>query len=307
MANTNTLTTRIIICNDTEVNWGTSTKVLLKGEVGVLFPTDTTKEPILKIGDGVNTFNDLKPLNVTPSELIELANKIGDLTALKTSDKTTIIAAINELVDSAGKVTIDTSKTTDGYAKSYTIKQGVDDDGNDIVIGIIDIPKDMFLSSAEVVVFNEGDTLPDGISEAGTYIEFTIANATNDKIYINVKTLANTYTAKANAAQIQLTIDPVTREISAAIVNGSVGADALADNAIITSKIKDANVTKAKLEQSVQNTLDKADSAIRDVKVNGTALTKDASNAVNIEEISTDILKNGTNTLILDGGTSSMS
>lgn len=307
MANTNTLTTRIIICNDTEVNWGTSTKVLLKGEVGVLFPTDTTKEPILKIGDGVNTFNDLKPLNVTPSELIELANKIGDLTALKTSDKTTIIAAINELVDSAGKVTIDTSKTTDGYAKSYTIKQGVDDDGNDIVIGIIDIPKDMFLSSAEVVVFNEGDTLPDGISEAGTYIEFTIANATNDKIYINVKTLANTYTAKANAAQIQLTIDPVTREISAAIVNGSVGADALADNAIITSKIKDANVTKAKLEQSVQDTLDKADAAIRDVKVNGTALTKDASNAVNIEEISTDILKNGTNTLILDGGTSSMS
>lgn len=307
MANTNTLTTRIIICNDTEVNWGTSTKVLLKGEVGVLFPTDTTKEPILKIGDGVNTFNDLKPLNVTPSELTELANKIGDLTTLKTSDKTTIIAAINELVDSAGKVTIDTSKTTDGYAKSYTIKQGVDDDGNDIVIGIIDIPKDMFLSSAEVVVFNEGDTLPDGISEAGTYIEFTIANATNDKIYINVKTLANTYTAKANAAQIQLTIDPVTREISAAIVNGSVGADALADNAIITSKIKDANVTKAKLEQSVQDTLDKADAAIRDVKVNGTALTKDASNAVNIEEISTDILKNGTNTLILDGGTSSMS
>ena len=304
MANTNTLTTRIIICNDTEVNWGTSTKVLLKGEVGVLFPTDTTKEPILKIGDGVNTFNDLKPLNVTPSEL---ANKIGDLTTLKTSDKTTIIAAINELVDSAGKVTIDTSKTTDGYAKSYTIKQGVDDDGNDIVIGIIDIPKDMFLSSAEVVVFNEGDTLPDGISEAGTYIEFTIANATNDKIYINVKTLANTYTAKANAAQIQLTIDPVTREISAAIVNGSVGADALADNAIITSKIKDANVTKAKLEQSVQDTLDKADAAIRDVKVNGTALSKDASNAVNIEEISTDILKNGTNTLILDGGTSSMS
>lgn len=307
MANTNTLTTRIIICNDTEVNWGTSTKVLLKGEVGVLFPTDTTKEPILKIGDGVNTFNNLKPLNVTPSELTELANKIGDLTTLKTSDKTTIIAAINELVDSAGKVTIDTSKTTDGYAKSYTIKQGVDDDGNDIVIGIIDIPKDMFLSSAEVVVFNEGDTLPDGISETGTYIEFTIANATNDKIYINVKTLANTYTAKANAAQIQLTIDPVTREISAAIVNGSVGADALANNAIITSKIKDANVTKAKLEQSVQDTLDKADAAIRDVKVNGTALTKDASNAVNIEEISTDILKNGTNTLILDGGTSSMS
>ena len=31
MANT-TLNTRIILCNDTTVNWGTSEKVLLKGE-----------------------------------------------------------------------------------------------------------------------------------------------------------------------------------------------------------------------------------------------------------------------------------
>ena len=56
MANT-TLNTRILICNDTEANWGTSTKVLLKGEIGILFPTDTTKEPILKVGNGVDTYD----------------------------------------------------------------------------------------------------------------------------------------------------------------------------------------------------------------------------------------------------------
>lgn len=309
MASTNTLNTRIIICNDTEVNWGTSTKVLIKGEIGISFPTDTAKEPILKVGDGVNSFDNLKPLNVRPSDLVAITDLIGDLTTLETTDKANIVAAINELADSiksAGKVTIDISKTTDGYAKSYTVKQGVDSDGKDIVIGIIDIPKDMFVSAAEVIELNDTSALPSGVTETGTYIELTIANSANDKVYINVNKLANIYKAKANATQIQLAIDPSTMEISASIVNGSVDSDALADNAVITSKIKDGNVTKAKLEQSVQDTLDKADNAVSDVKVNGTTLTKDASNAVNIEEISTDILKNGENTLILDGGTSSI-
>jgi len=309
MADTNTLNTRILICNDTEVNWGSSSKVLLKGEIGILFPTDTAKEPVLKAGNGIDTFNNLKTLNVRPSDLKAITELIGDLTALQTTDKTSIVTAINELVEaikSAGAVTIDTANTTEGYAKSYTIKQGVDDEGNDKIIGIIDIPKDMFLSSAEVVVFDNKDALPTGVTETGTYVEFTIANAANDKIYINVKSFANTYTAKAGATQIQLAIDPVTREISAAIVNGSVGSDALADNAVITSKIKDGNVTKAKLEQDVQDTLDKADAAVSNVKVNGTALTKDANNAVDIAEISTDILKNGENVLVLDGGNSTI-
>ena len=34
MAN-NTLNTRIILCNDTTLNWSTSEKVLLKGELGI--------------------------------------------------------------------------------------------------------------------------------------------------------------------------------------------------------------------------------------------------------------------------------
>lgn len=309
MANTTTLDTRILICNDTEVNWGDSSKVLLKGEIGILFPTDTVKEPILKVGNGVDTFDNLKTLNARPSDLTAITELIGDLTALETTDKTSIVKAINELVElikSAGAVTIDTTNTTEGYAKSYTVKQGVDDDGNDKVIGIIDIPKDMFLTSAKPVVFDEGDTLPEGVNEPGTYVEFTIANSTNDKIYINVKEFAGDYKVKENATKIQLAIDPVTREISATIVNGSVDSDALADDAVITTKIKNGNVTKEKLEQDIQDTLEKAKNAVSNIKVNGKTLTKDANNAVDITEISTDILKNGENVLVLDGGNSTI-
>lgn len=310
MANTNTLNTRILICNDTEVNWGTSTKVLLKGEIGILFPTDTSKEPVLKSGDGVNTFDNLKQLNVRPSELKEFADKIGDLTTLETTDKTDIVTAVNELVNSvksAGQVIIDTQTTTEGYVKSYTIKQGVNADGTDKVIGVIDIPKDLFAVSGAVEEYTDA-TLPTGANaptKAGTYIKITIQNQA-DPIYINVNTLVDNYKAKANAAQIQIAIDPATREISAAIVNGSVDENALADNAVTTSKIKDESVTKGKLEQDVQDAVDKANAAVSDVKVNGTTLTKDAANAVDITEISTDILKNGNDTLVLDGGTSSI-
>lgn len=310
MANTNTLNTRILICNDTEVNWGTSTKVLLKGEIGILFPTDTSKEPVLKSGDGVNTFDNLKPLNVRPSELKELADKVGDLTTLQTTDKTDIVTAVNELVNSvksAGQVIIDTQTTTEGYVKSYTIKQGVNADGTDKVIGVIDIPKDLFAVSGAVEEYTDA-TLPTGANaptKAGTYIKITIQNQA-DPIYINVNTLVDNYKAKVNAAQIQIAIDPATREISAAIVNGSVDENALADNAVTTSKIKDESVTKGKLEQDVQDAVDKANAAVSDVKVNGTTLTKDAANAVDITEISTDILKNGNDTLVLDGGTSSI-
>ena len=87
---------------------------------------------------------------------------------------------------------------------------------------------------------------PEGQPE-GTYMVLTLANATNDKLYINVGSLVDIYTVEAKAAQVQLAIDPATRAISATIVAGSIGTAELADNAIVTAKIADGNVTKAKL------------------------------------------------------------
>lgn len=204
--------------------------------------------------------------------------EIGSLEDLATTEKGTIVGAINEVLSAVGtegtnsKVTIDTTTTTEGMAKSYTIKQGTQ------TVGTIDIPKDMVVSAASV------ETNPAG-QEEGTYIVLTIANAAQDKLYINVGTLVDIYTAKQGATQIQLVIDQSTNEISASIVAGSVTATELAENAVITTKIADKNVTKAKLSDEVQTSLGKADSAVQLADVtsgsaNGTIAVKGTDVAV---------------------------
>lgn len=190
----------------------------------------------------------------------EVDGKIGTLTDLTTDDKTSLVKAINEnkaaidAAKAADEVTLDTTTTTDGMLKSYTVKQGTK------TVGVIDIPKDMVVKSGVV------ETNPEG-QKAGTYIVLTLANATEDKIYINVASLVDIYTAEKNAVQVQLTINPTTREISAVIVAGSIGTAELADGAITTVKIADGVVTKAKLSTEVQASLGKADSALQEVDI----------------------------------------
>ena len=197
-------------------------------------------------------------------------NKIGTLANLTTSKKTDLVSAVNEIksavgdTKTAGEVTVDT--TTAGMFKSYTLKQ------NGKNIATIDIPKDMVVSSGEVKTYT-AQTLPTGTgapTSAGTYLVLTLANATNDKVYINVGTLVDIYKAKANATKIQISIDSTTREISASVVAGSIGATELATNAVTTVKIADGNVSKAKLATAVQTSLGKADTAVQSVKT-GTA------------------------------------
>lgn len=190
----------------------------------------------------------------------EVDGKIGTLTDLTTDDKTSLVKAINEnkaaidAAKAADEVTLDTTTTTDGMLKSYTVKQGTK------TVGVIDIPKDMVVKSGVVEVNPEGQ-------KAGTYIVLTLANSTEDKIYINVASLVDIYTAEQKATQVQLTINPTTREISAVIVAGSIGTVELADGAITTVKIADGVVTKAKLSTEVQASLDKADSALQEVDI----------------------------------------
>ena len=192
--------------------------------------------------------------------------KIGNLESLNTTAKTNLVGAINEVLAAVGaggtdaQVTISTDATTPGMAKSYTIKQGSS------TVGTIDIPKDMVVSSAEVVTDPEDQ-------DPGTYIVLTIANATKDKVYINVGKLVDIYTAQQGAAQVQLSIDQSRNVISATIVAGSITATELAANAVTTEKIADANVTKAKLSSEVQASLGKADTAVQSVtegSANGT-------------------------------------
>lgn len=185
----------------------------------------------------------------------ELSDKIGDTTGLKTTAKTDLVSAVNELKESigstgeSGAVTIDEG-TSDDYAKVYTIKQG----GS--TVGSINIPKDMVVKSGSVVVNPTGQT-------AGTYIELVLANATEDKIYVNVGSLVDIYTAQKAAASVQIAIDSSTREISATIVDGAVTEAKVAASAITTTKIADANVTEIKLHKDVKDKLALAVSALQ--------------------------------------------
>lgn len=246
-------------------------------KIGDISTLTTTKKDSL-----VNAINELEVeiAALTGGETGGISNMIeqvtGKLAELTTEAKNSLVAAINELdaaIDAnatAAVISIDSETTTTGMLKSYTVKQG------NKQIGVIDIPKDMVVKSGEVVTNPEGQT-------AGTYIVLTLANATEDKIYVNVGTLVDIYTVKADAAKVQLTINPTTREISADIVAGSIGAADLAANAITTDKITDKNVTKAKLADDVQASLGKADSAVQTIAestVNGSILVDGAEVAV---------------------------
>ena len=223
------------------------------------------------------------------------------------------IAAIPAQVDYT--VTCDTS-TPAGVAKRYVLSQ------KGSAIATIDIPSDMVVSSGKVVENPVGQT-------AGTYIELTLANATKDKIYINVGDLIE-YVTGAAAAD--------------GIITTSVDA-----NHVLTATIGDGTITKAKLAEAVKTSLGKADTAlqaaaldpyaktadvaagyvakngtdrlmtadegtklagiaagaqankIEAVKVGGTAL-EIVDKSVDITEISTDLLKQGNDTLVLMGG-----
>lgn len=187
--------------------------------------------------------------------LTDIAKKseVGDITKLNTTAKSDLVGAINEVKAAvaaggeAGVITLDTSTTTEGALKSYTVKQG------GVTIGTIDIPKDLVVTEGSVVKDPEGQT-------AGTYIKLVIANQ-EEPLYINVGNLVDIYNAKKNATQIQVAIDSATREISATIVAGSVGTTELANNAVTTVKIADANVTLAKLAADVTAAFDAAGAA----------------------------------------------
>ncbi len=249
-------------------------------------PTDSTVMAEIadakKAGtDAQSTIDTYKTANDTRVKGVEdrataLENAVGNTENLTTTSQV-VVGAINELksaignAESAGKVTIDTSTTTEGYLKSYAIKQG------GTAVGTIDIPKDLVVVSGEVVVDPEGQS-------AGTYIKLVIANQ-EAPIYINVKSLVDVYTAEQSATQIQLSISD-TNEISATIVAGSVGTTELTDGSVTTVKIADANVTLAKLAKDVTDAIADAKKAGTDASAAVTALEEGAV-ATNTSNIAT--------------------
>lgn len=188
-------------------------------------------------------------INEIFGDINDVSTKFGSFDNLKTTTKSNLVEVINELYSavnaggSASAITL-TENTTSAYANSYTLKQG------EAVVGTINIPKDMVIKSGTVVKNPEGQ-------DAGTYIELTIANDDSTKIYINVKDLIDVYTHATGATQVQINVS--NNEISATLVDGGVTTAKLGASSVTTVKIADKNVTKAKLSASLQASIDNAD------------------------------------------------
>lgn len=187
------------------------------------------------------------------NKIADVNTDVGNVNALQTVEKN-LTGAVNEVlnavdaVGSASAITLTAKGASDNFSNVYELKQG------DNVIGNINILKDMVVQSGEVVDV-------DGVKN----IKLVLQNIENP-LYIPVGSLVDVYVAKAEAAQVQVTIDSNTREISASIIAGSVTSTELATNAVVTTKIADANVTKAKLSAEVLASLNKADVAEKNAR-----------------------------------------
>lgn len=192
-----------------------------------------------------------------------LSVNVGNVDSLSTTNKT-VVTAINEVLGAVGAggtaaaVTVTEKGGNTDYAQIYEIKQGTN------LVGTINIPKELVVKSGKVV------TNPTG-QPAGTYIELELQNV-EKPLYIDVAKLVDVYTAEKNATQVQLAVD-ASNVISATIVAGSITSVELGANAVITEKIADKNVTKAKLSDAVQTVLDGANQGIEVISVSTGSIT----------------------------------
>lgn len=129
--------------------------------------------------------------------------------------------------------TIVEDKTSADYSAVYHLtKDGVN------VGAAINIPKDMVVKSGTV------ETDPAG-KPAGTYLVLTLANATEDKIYINVGDLIEYVTAGDSPDGMVIV--------------------SISDDHKVTATLGDASITEAKLAKAVTDKLAKAVSAVQSV------------------------------------------
>ena len=135
-------------------------------------------------------------------------------------------------IPAAAKYSIVKDESSSDYAAVYHLTK----DGANVGASI-NIPKDMVVKSGAVVTNPEGQT-------AGTYLVLTLANATEDKIYIPVDSLIE-YVTSGSAADDMVVVN----------VSGDHK---------VTATITDGKVTKAKLDVNVQASLGLADSAVQD-------------------------------------------
>lgn len=113
----------------------------------------------------------------------------------------------------------------------------------------INIPKDLVVASGSVETFVAGK-LPEGVTEAGTYIQLNLANSAKP-LYINVGTLIEYVTGGSGE-------------------NDAIQINVSSDTHKVTASVKDGSITIGMLAADVVASLGKADSAVQAVAAGDT-------------------------------------
>ena len=174
------------------------------------------------------------------------------------------------------------------YAQRYELKQGPA--GSQTTIGTINIPKDMVVESGTVVTLSEADQAGHA---AGTYLKLVLANADSDEVWIPVDSLIEYVTSGSQSGDMVVVDVDAQHRVTATITNGTVTKAKLAQSVQDSLDLADSamqsigngTVTKAMLETSVQDSLDAADSALQESDIsegsaNGTITVGSSSVAV---------------------------
>ena len=156
------------------------------------------------------------------------------------------------------------SQTTDGLLATFAIaklgsaNEGMvasyqlqDKEGN--AMGVtIDIPKDMVISAAEVKKVEQADQPYSGAVVGDMYIDFTIANATSDHIYLPAKTLFDAYVQgngiEINGNKIAVKLDAATEGFLAV---GEDGVKLSGVQAAINAAKTEVKTELDKVEESI--------------------------------------------------------
>ena len=186
-----------------------------------------------------------------PTVAVQISKEAGNDLVKKTD------GLFVEVPDSAVYSIIKDETSADYAAIYHLTKDGVN-------TGVaINIPKDMVVKSGTVEVNPEGQT-------TGTYLVLTLANATEDKVYINVGSLIE-YVTSGSAESDMVVV-------------------AVSEDHKVTATITDGSITKAKLAAGVQTSLNKADSALQKADI----VTGSANGTISVDGSDVEVKGLGT-------------
>lgn len=250
-----------------------SAQEIVDKNVNITIPTKTSD-----LTNDSNFLNSIPDEYITEEELnlknyqndTEVQTKINtEINKLNKDDSAVVGQYVSSVSEENGIITVSrenlpeqvdytvtiTESTPEGFAKIYNIKQT-----STGLNATINIPKDMVVSSGKVETY----TLSGEWGLAGTYLVLTLANATSDKVYINVGNLIEYVTSGSTADdQIQIEIDNEHR---------------------VTAILKNNSVTKEQLDTNLQNELNSKVNA-EYVEQNGSKITKISVNGIEQEII----------------------